>query len=191
MVPTTRFTFRIGSVARTGSPSVSAGAHSGSSVVASSDASTPCSCAIVLWRGRSAGHVGLGEDPGEVQAARLPVVERRAHLQAIGAPDHLVDRPEAQARHVLPHLAGDERHEVDDVLRLACEPPAQLRVLRGHAHRTGVQMAGAHHHAAQRHQRRRGEPELLRAQQCADDDVAAGLELPVHLDHDPCSAGRS
>ena len=45
-------------------------------------------------------------------------------------------------------------------------------------------MAGAHHDAAERHERRGGEAELLGSEQRADDDVAPGLELPVHLDGD-------
>ena len=45
----------------------------------------------------------------------------------------------------------------------------------------GVEMADAHHHAAQRDQRRGGEAELLGAQQRGDDHVAAGLQLAVHL----------
>ena len=84
-----------------------------------------------------------------------------------------------------------KRHEVDDVLRVAGEALAQLRVLRGDAHRAGVEVAGAHHHAAQRDERRGGEAELLGAQQRADHHVAAGLELAVHLDRDPRCAGRS
>ena len=67
---------------------------------------------------------------------------------------------------------------------VAGELLAQLRVLRGHADRAGVQVADAHHDAAQRHQRRRGEAELLGPEQGADDHVAAGLELAVHLDDD-------
>ena len=113
------------------------------------------------------------------------MVDRRAHLEAIRPPDHLVDRPEAEARHVLADLAGDERHEVDDVLRVAREARPELRVLRRDADRAGVQVADAHHHAAERDERRRREAELLGAEQRADDDVAAGLELAVDLDRDP------
>ena len=61
---------------------------------------------------------------------------------------------------------------------------AQLRVLRGHADRAGVQMADAHHDAAQRDQRRGGKTKFLRAQQRGDDDVAAGLQLAVGLHGD-------
>ena len=79
---------------------------------------------------------------------------------------------------------GDEAHEVDDVLGLAGELLAQLRVLRGDADRAGVQVADAHHDAAERDQRRGGEAELLGAEQRGDDHVAAGLELAVGLDGD-------
>ena len=71
--------------------------------------------------------------------------------------------------------------EIDHVLRLALELLAQLRVLRGHAHRAGVQMALAHHDAAHGNQRRGRESELLRAQQRGNRDVAAGLQFAVHL----------
>ncbi len=57
-------------------------------------------------------------------------------------------------------------------------------ILRRDAHRAGVQVADAHHDAAHHHQRRRGEAELLGAEQRADHDVAAGLHLAVHLHDD-------
>ena len=50
--------------------------------------------------------------------------------------------------------------------------------------RAGVQVADAHHHAAHHDERRRGEAVLLGAEQRADDDVAAGLQLAVHLHDD-------
>ncbi len=82
------------------------------------------------------------------------------------------------------HLLGDEEEEIDDVLRLALELLAQLRILRGDAHRAGVQVALAHHDAAHRDQRRGGEAELLGAQQRGDDHIAAGLQLAVGLHAD-------
>ncbi len=60
----------------------------------------------------------------------------------------------------------------------------QHRVLGRDAHRAGVEVADAHHDAARHHERRGCEAELLRAQQRADDDVAAGLELAVDLHDD-------
>ena len=61
----------------------------------------------------------------------LPVAGDLDLAQALGVADHLVDGAEAQARHDLAELLGDERHEVDDVLGLAGEAAAQVAVLRG------------------------------------------------------------
>ena len=120
----------------------------------------------------------------EVEALGLPVVDGLARLEPVDAADHLLDRAEAELRHQLAHLLGDEAHEVDDVLRLARELLAQSRILRRDAGRAGVEVADAHHDAADRHQRRGGKAELLGAEQRGDDDVAAGLELAVGLDGD-------
>ena len=76
------------------------------------------------------------------------------------------------------------RQNRSHVLRLAGEALPQLGVLRGHAHRAGVQVALAHHDAAERDEDRRAEAELLGPQQGGDGQVAAGLQLPVHLDAD-------
>ena len=64
------------------------------------------------------------------------------------------------------------------------EARAQHRVLRGDAHRAGIQVALAHHDAAHGDQRHGGKAELLRAQQRGDHHIAAGLQLAVglHLD---------
>jgi hypothetical protein len=107
-----------------------------------------------------------------------------AHLEAVHLPDHLVEGAEAELGHQLAHLFGDEEEVVDDVLGLAGEALAQLRVLGGDAHRAGVQMALAHHDAARDDQRRGGEAELVGAEQRADDHVAAGAHAAVGLHGD-------
>ena len=61
---------------------------------------------------------------------------------------------------------------------------AQLGVLRGDADRAGVEVALAHHDAAQRDQRRGGEAELLGAEHGGDHHVAARLDAAVGLQHD-------
>jgi hypothetical protein len=70
------------------------------------------------------------------------------------------------------------------VLGLAGEALAQGRILRGDAHRAGVEVALAHHDAAFDDQRRGGEAEFVGTQQGADDDVATGLDLAVDLHAD-------
>ena len=85
---------------------------------------------------------------------------------------------------ISPHLFGDEEEIVDDVLGLAGEALAQLRILRRDADRARVEVALAHHDAAFDDERRRREAELVRAEQRADRDVAAGLHLAVDLHGD-------
>ena len=105
-------------------------------------------------------------------------------LEQVGAADQVLELADAELRHVPAHLLGDEEEEVDDVLGLALEALAQLRVLRGDADRARVQVAGAHHDAAHRDQRGGGEADLLGAEQRGDHDVAARLHLAVGLDDD-------
>ncbi len=112
------------------------------------------------------------------------MIDRFGDLEFVDAPDHLVDRAEAQFGHELPRFLRDEEEIVHDVFGLAVEFLAQLRILRGNADRAGVQMALAHHDAAFDDQRRRREAVFLRAQQRGDDHVAAGLQLPVGFDAD-------
>ena len=96
-----------------------------------------------------------------------------AHFESIRTADHFVDRAEAQLGHMLTHFLGNEAHEIDHVGRIAREFLAQFGILRGDAHRTGVQVTDAHHDAAQGHQRRGGKAEFLGAQQGSNDHVAA------------------
>ena len=120
----------------------------------------------------------------KIEALRLPMLDRFLRLERVGAADHFVDRAETELRHDFAHFLRDEVHEVHDVLGIAGEVLAQLRVLRRDADRAGVQMADAHHDAAERDERRGGETEFLRAEQRGDDHVAPGLQLAVRLDAD-------
>ena len=133
---------------------------------------------------RALGQVGHREDVRQVDAARLPVLDRLVLHEQVRAADELVDRADAQRRHDLADLLGDEEEEVDDVLGRALEALAQLRVLRGDADRARVQVAGAHHDAARGDQRGRREAHLVGAEHRGDRDVAAGLQLAVGLDDD-------
>ena len=70
------------------------------------------------------------------------------------------------------------------MLGLAAEELAQLRVLRGHAHRAGVEVALAHHDAAHGDEGARGDAPLLGAEQRGHGDVAPGAQQAVGLQHD-------
>ena len=82
---------------------------------------------------------------------------------------------------VLPHLLGKERKEVDDVLHLALEVLAKLRVLSGNTHRTGIGITLAHHHTTKDNQRQRTERELVSTQHCHNNHILSGLQLTVCL----------
>ena len=44
------------------------------------------------------------QDRREVEAARLPVIDGGSDVEPVDAADHLVDRAEAELRHVLAHF---------------------------------------------------------------------------------------
>ena len=181
IVPTVRLTLRTGRSIRTCSPRSRAGAARRMSSL-SSALSSPWSwarawCRAEPGRGSTGASSGARSSPEAFQWSTAS-----AGVEQVDAADGLVDRAQAQGGEELAHLLGDELEEGHDVLGLAGEPLAQLGVLGGHAHRAGVQVAHAHHDAALDHQRGGGEAELLGAEQRRDDDVAAGLHLPVGLD---------
>ena len=134
------------------------------------------------WRGGGAG--------AEVETARLRVLHAAPRGEEVAAADDLVERASAERRQVLADLGRHEAHERHDVVRVAAVARPQLGILGGDPDRAGVEVAGPHHHAAEGDERRRREAELLGAEQRPDDDVAAGPQLAVHLDHDPARAGR-
>ena len=120
----------------------------------------------------------------EIETPFLPPLDRIVGLEQIGTADQVVEAPDAETRHDPARLLGDEEHEVDDVLGLAGEALPQLGILRRDPDRTGVEMAGAHHYAPRRDQRRRREAHLVRAEERCDDDVSTGLQLAVRLHPD-------
>ncbi len=142
------------------------------------------SCGRTRRSGVPAGTSGIVEHVREVDPARLPVLDRLVGLEQVDAADQVLEPAHAEPAHDLARLLGDEEEEVDDVLGLALEALAQLRVLRRDADRARVQVAGAHHDAARGDQRGGREADLVGAQQRGDDDVAAGLDLAVGLHPD-------
>ena len=121
------------------------------------------------------------EDTAEVEAAGFPVFDALAGVEQVGTADQVIKLADAELRHQLADFLGDKKEVIDDVFRLAGEFLAQHRILGGNTHRTGVEVAFAHHDAALDHQRRGGKAELVGAEQRADDDIAAGFELAVDL----------
>ena len=108
-------------------------------------------------------------------------VRRRAGFlgQQVAAAHQLVHRACAELCHDLPHILGNIQHEPFHIFRFSDEPLPQLRVLGRNAEGAGAQLAHAHHPASHRDKGRRGEAELLRAQQEGHHHVMAGHQLAV------------
>lgn len=70
------------------------------------------------------------------------------------------------------------------MLGLTFELLTQRGVLRGDADRASIEVALAHHDAAQGDQGRGGEAKFFRAEQSGDGHVAAGLQLAIGLHAD-------
>ena len=132
-------------------------------------------------------HGRVVEHPREIQPLRLPVFDAASHVQKLRATDQLVEGAHPQLRHQLAHFIGHEEEVVHHVLGLAGETAAQHRILRGHAHRAGVEVTLAHHDAALGHQRCRGKAEFIGPQDAADHHVASGLHLTIGLDAYPAA----
>ena len=123
----------------------------------------------------------LIENAGKINALRLPMVNRGAHIQPIHAAHHFIHRAEAKLSHQLPHFFGNEEEVIDHMFRHAGEARAQHRVLRCDANRAGVQMAFAHHDAASRDQWRGGEAEFIGSEQRANHHIAPRTQAAIHL----------
>ena len=96
-------------------------------------------------------------------------------------PTRSANRAIAQRGHDHPHVLGQQREEPHHVLGLAGEALPQLGILRRDPDRAGVEVADAHHDAAEGDQRRRRGADLLGTQQRGDDDVAARPHPAVGL----------
>ncbi len=126
-------------------------------------------------------HHRHGKQAAKVQALCLPVRQAGFGVQQVGTADQLVEAADAQLRHDLAGFFRDEEEVVHHMLRFAGKLFAQLGVLRGHAHRAGVQVALAHHDAALNHQRCSGKAEFIGTQQGTHHHVTASLDLAVGL----------
>ena len=127
----------------------------------------------------------MADDPAHIDGSGPAGGLMLPHPQKVAPADQLLHAANAQPRHDLPQLLGDEEHEIHHIFRFALEALAKLRVLGGDAHRAGIQIAYPHHHAAHADQRRGSKAEFLRAQHAGDGHVPAAHELAVGLDGHP------
>src|SRR5687768_5123591 len=111
---------------------------------------------MILWNLREAADFGadfrLIKDARVIEAARFVMRDRFSDLEHVGAANHFSDLAETKRGHDLADFLRDELHEVNRMSGIAGELFAKLGILRGHTDWTGVQVADAHHDAAERHQ---------------------------------------
>ncbi len=130
-------------------------------------------------------HIRAIEHPTEIKTACLPVFNAFAGIKQVRTSDQIIETADAELRHDLTDLLGDEEKEIHHVFGFTGEFLAQHRILGRHSDRTGVEMAFAHHDATTGHQWRRSKAEFVGTQQGPDHHVAAGLHLAVGLHPDP------
>ena len=186
IAPTVRCTLRMGSLISTGVPFSRASLRVLDQLVIERlrRGRGPARC--TQRRATRLRHRRIVEDRREVEAL-APSSDRWpcAHSSMSTRPDHLVEACGSPAAPCTARTCSAmKKKKLMTCSGCALELLAQRRILRGDAHRTGVQVALAHHDAAHGDQRRGGEAELLGAQQRGDGDVAAGLQLAVGLHAD-------
>ena len=119
---------------------------------------------LAVVQRRALSGLGLVHKVVQVKAPRLPVIDGTSRLELVHPADHLIDRFEAEFRHVSTKALGEHHEVVDDRFRIPGKLLAKLRVLGGDAHRAGVQVAFAQHDAAHNHQCSRRHAPLFSAQ---------------------------
>ncbi len=184
IAPSVRSVLWIGRSIATLSPRSSAGAASSSSST-SRDALEIVDerlAPVVVDRVRA---LGAMEERREVEAARLPVRDGAVRLQSTRRGRS--SRSRGGSRGAPCTRALPRRRTAGSAPRSRACPRSACAASgswRRDAHRAGVQVADAHQDAAQRHERRGGEAELVGAEQRRDHDVAPGLESAVGLHAD-------
>ena len=103
--------------------------------------------------------------------------------QILGVSNQVIYLADTQSCHVFPQLLCYKLHKVLNILRLAAEPLAQLRILGCDTHRTSIKITHTHHDTAHCYEWCRCKSELLCTKQCCDQNVSAGHELSIRL-HD-------
>ncbi|MOA08525.1 hypothetical protein D3C78_1282990 [compost metagenome] len=106
-------------------------------------------------------------------------------VQTIGTTDHFLQAAEAKLRHPFTQILGNKGHKVHDMLRIAGEVFAKLRILRCNTNRASIKLTYAHHDAAYSYKRRCREAVLLRSKQRCHCKVASGKHFTVRLNNDP------
>ena len=121
------------------------------------------------------------EQTAEIHRALLGGNIGGMHLYQVRATDDILELPHTKLAEIFADVLSEEGEEVDHIVGLPEEPPAQHLVLSGHTHGAGVGVALAHHHTTQYDKRQCAERELICAQHRHDDHILRRLQLTVGL----------
>ena len=136
---------------------------------------------------RAAGGAGLparrAHDRRQIERSRASTARRREQPAPLS--DDLADRRRAHGRELAPEILGEGFGEPLDLLGRARELRPEVLALGRDAGRAGVEVALASHVAAERHEHRRPERELLGAEERGDEQVAARPQAAVGAERDP------
>ena len=121
------------------------------------------------------------QQTGKIDSLLLVCSSIRLYLDEFGVTDNLFQTVYANLAEIFAHLLGEEGEEVHHVLRTTLEVLAQLRILCGYTHRTGISITLTHHHAAQHNQRQCAKRELVGSQHGHDDHILGSLQLTIRL----------
>src|SRR6476469_7408722 len=83
-------------------------------------------------------HLRIVENRGKIESSRLPMIVRGLGFQHVYPTDHFIHRAKTEVRHPGAHFLGYIKEEIDDVFRSTLKFLAQLWILCGNSHRTGV-----------------------------------------------------
>ena len=89
----------------------------------------------------------------EIKTAGFPMRDGRIELKYIDTTNHLVECSKTQLGHDPPHLFGHQKQIIHYVFRSSMELFTQDGILGCNSHRTGIEVALAHHDAPKSNQR--------------------------------------
>ncbi|OAV68215.1 hypothetical protein Barb4_02161 [Bacteroidales bacterium Barb4] len=131
--------------------------------------------------GVGGGLFGIMEQAGEIDKIVFGDTVGGFADDEVGAPDNVVEFLKAHFGEVFADFFGEIGEEVYEVFVASGEAFAQFLVLRGYADGAGVDVAFAHHHAAQHNEGGGSKGVFFGSQQGHKNDVATGFQLSVGL----------
>src|SRR4029077_14042485 len=118
-------------------------------------------------------------------------IHSRARTETVIPASELAKRTHAKLRKTIAHLLGDRAEVGNHHFGLACEPGAQLFVLRGDSDGASIEMTLARHDASDGQQRGGAEAEFVGAENSGQHDIAREFQASVHAERESRTEARA